>query len=45
VETHAQRRWLIEHDCDVGQGYLFSRPVPAEAVAQAVVAIETAVWD
>jgi EAL domain-containing protein (putative c-di-GMP-specific phosphodiesterase class I) len=44
VETAVQRRWLIEHDCDVGQGYLFSRPVPAEAVAQTVVAIESAAW-
>jgi EAL domain-containing protein (putative c-di-GMP-specific phosphodiesterase class I) len=31
---------LIDNDCDIGQGYLYSRPVPAEAVAQAVVAIE-----
>ena len=43
VETQAQLRWLIEQDCDVAQGYLFSRPVPAEAVALAIVAIESAI--
>jgi len=30
VETEAQRRLLLEIDCDNGQGYLFSRPLPAE---------------
>lgn len=30
VETEAQRRLLAEAGCDYGQGYLFSRPVPAE---------------
>jgi EAL domain-containing protein (putative c-di-GMP-specific phosphodiesterase class I) len=44
VETAAQMHWLIEHDCDVGQGYLFSRPVPADAIASAVLAIESADW-
>jgi EAL domain-containing protein (putative c-di-GMP-specific phosphodiesterase class I) len=44
VETADQRNWLIEHRCDIGQGYLFSRPVPAEAVPQAVLAIESADW-
>lgn len=32
IETAAQRRFLIEAGCDHGQGYLFSRPVPAEQV-------------
>jgi diguanylate cyclase (GGDEF)-like protein len=32
IETPAQRRFLIEAGCDHGQGYLFSRPVPAEQV-------------
>jgi EAL domain-containing protein (putative c-di-GMP-specific phosphodiesterase class I) len=44
VETHTQLRWLVEHHCDIGQGYLFSRPVPADAVAQVVSAIESASW-
>ena len=29
VETEAQRRLLLEIGCDYGQGYLFSRPLPA----------------
>jgi diguanylate cyclase (GGDEF)-like protein/PAS domain S-box-containing protein len=30
VETEAQREFLRLHDCDEMQGYLFSRPKPAE---------------
>lgn len=30
VETAAQRNLLVEAGCDYAQGYLFSRPVPAE---------------
>jgi diguanylate cyclase (GGDEF)-like protein/PAS domain S-box-containing protein len=30
VETEAQRDFLVRHQCDYLQGYLFSRPVPAE---------------
>ena len=30
IETDAQRRMLVELDCDLGQGYLFSRPLPAD---------------
>ena len=33
VETEDQCRFLRENDCDEMQGYLFSRPLPAEAVA------------
>jgi EAL domain-containing protein (putative c-di-GMP-specific phosphodiesterase class I) len=29
IETDAQRRFLAELGCTHGQGYLFSRPVPA----------------
>ena len=32
VETEQQRAFLREHDCDEMQGYLFSKPVPAEAI-------------
>jgi diguanylate cyclase (GGDEF)-like protein/PAS domain S-box-containing protein len=30
VETKAQRDYLIQHQCDFMQGYLFSKPLPAE---------------
>jgi len=32
VETEAQRLLLTSHQCDFMQGYLFSKPLPAEAV-------------
>jgi EAL domain-containing protein (putative c-di-GMP-specific phosphodiesterase class I) len=32
VETEAQRRFLAERGCPVLQGYLFARPMPAEAL-------------
>jgi len=28
VETAAQRRWLVEHGVQFGQGYLYSEPLP-----------------
>jgi EAL domain-containing protein (putative c-di-GMP-specific phosphodiesterase class I) len=40
VETPAQLQWLIEHDCNIGQGYLFSHPVPAAGVHGTVERIE-----
>jgi EAL domain-containing protein (putative c-di-GMP-specific phosphodiesterase class I) len=33
IETEAQRAYLVEQGCPLGQGFLFSRPVPAVAVA------------
>ncbi len=30
VETEAQHAFLRERGCDLYQGYLFSKPVPAE---------------
>ena len=30
VETEEQRRFLVEHGCRYGQGFLFSRPLPTE---------------
>lgn len=34
VETEAQMQFLRRHDCDEMQGYLFSRPVPAEELQE-----------
>ncbi len=31
VETEAQLKWLLEHDCDEGQGYYFSKPIKLKA--------------
>ena len=33
IETEDQARRAVAATCDEGQGYLFSRPVPAEEVA------------
>jgi diguanylate cyclase (GGDEF)-like protein/PAS domain S-box-containing protein len=38
IETEAQRRFLVEHGCILGQGYLFSRPVPADEISALFVA-------
>jgi EAL domain-containing protein (putative c-di-GMP-specific phosphodiesterase class I) len=32
IETEEQRRFLVEHGCPLGQGFLFSRPVPAAEI-------------
>ncbi|WP_438432849.1 putative bifunctional diguanylate cyclase/phosphodiesterase [Gorillibacterium sp. sgz500922] len=32
VETEEQLQYLKEHDCDLVQGYLISRPIPAESL-------------
>ncbi|MEI7430811.1 MAG: EAL domain-containing protein, partial [Betaproteobacteria bacterium] len=40
VETAVQRDWLKENGCDIAQGYLFSRPVPAIDLPAVVAGIE-----
>jgi diguanylate cyclase (GGDEF)-like protein/PAS domain S-box-containing protein len=32
IETEAQRRFLVEHGCRIGQGFLFGQAVPAEQI-------------
>jgi diguanylate cyclase (GGDEF)-like protein/PAS domain S-box-containing protein len=32
IETEAQRRFLVDRGCRLGQGFLFSRPVTADAI-------------
>jgi EAL domain-containing protein (putative c-di-GMP-specific phosphodiesterase class I) len=32
IETEEQRAFLLEQGCPLGQGYLFSKPAPAEVV-------------
>jgi len=34
VETQEQKNFLIENGCDLMQGYLFSRPIPAEEITK-----------
>jgi EAL domain-containing protein (putative c-di-GMP-specific phosphodiesterase class I) len=34
IETQAQAESLLNLGCDLGQGYLYARPMPAEKVAQ-----------
>ncbi|PYE35417.1 diguanylate cyclase (GGDEF)-like protein [Idiomarina fontislapidosi] len=34
IETSEQVEFLLSRDCGIGQGYLFSRPVPAEEITQ-----------
>jgi EAL domain-containing protein (putative c-di-GMP-specific phosphodiesterase class I) len=32
IETEDQRRFLLEHGCELGQGFLFSRALPPALV-------------
>jgi len=36
IETEEQRAFLLEQGCPLGQGYLFSKPVPAEDLERLV---------
>jgi diguanylate cyclase (GGDEF)-like protein len=40
VETEAQLDFLAGNNCDHGQGFLFSRPVPADGLREAIVILE-----
>jgi diguanylate cyclase (GGDEF)-like protein len=40
VETRGQLSWLREHECTIGQGYLFSHPVIAPMVQSSIERIE-----
>ena len=33
IETEAQAQYLRRHKCEEGQGFLFAKPMPAEALA------------
>jgi EAL domain-containing protein (putative c-di-GMP-specific phosphodiesterase class I) len=32
IETREQVRFLVEHGCRLGQGFLFSKPLPADEI-------------
>ncbi len=36
IETDRQAAWLREHGCQIGQGYLFSRPVALDALLERI---------
>jgi diguanylate cyclase (GGDEF)-like protein/PAS domain S-box-containing protein len=36
VETEEQLKFLLERECDYGQGYFFSKPVPAEKIEELI---------
>ncbi len=36
IETEEQRAFLLAHGCPLGQGYLFSKPAPAEVIERLV---------
>ncbi len=45
IETEAQLNQLIALGCESGQGYLFSRPVAAEAAEQLLIRAAAQPWD
>ena len=36
IETEGEWRFLAQQGCDLGQGFFFSRPVPAEALTERI---------
>jgi EAL domain-containing protein (putative c-di-GMP-specific phosphodiesterase class I) len=45
IETHNQARYLRARGCTIGQGFLFSRPVPASEVPTIMTGESSARWD
>ena len=45
VETDEQRTTLVRLGCDILQGYMISRPMPAESVPQWLDALEHAEFE
>jgi EAL domain-containing protein (putative c-di-GMP-specific phosphodiesterase class I) len=41
IETTNQLQWLQQLDCEFGQGYLFSKPIPADQVTTQLLKIPT----
>jgi EAL domain-containing protein (putative c-di-GMP-specific phosphodiesterase class I) len=39
IEREDQRQLLLELGCDLGQGYLMSRPLPAAAASELIVGV------
>ena len=37
IETQAQHHFLRDHGCDIMQGYLFGRPMPASSIPELLV--------
>lgn len=44
IETPEQLAFLLDHDCNYGQGYLFSRPLPAADFVELMRANQAALW-
>ena len=36
IETEGEWRFLAEQGCELGQGYFFSRPIPAEELTERI---------
>jgi len=45
VETAVQRDFLTQSGCDLGQGYLFARPLPAPEIARLLASPSSSVED
>jgi diguanylate cyclase (GGDEF)-like protein len=45
IETHEQLQTMQQFGCDIGQGYLFGRPVPAEKALELLAADQIVISD
>jgi EAL domain-containing protein (putative c-di-GMP-specific phosphodiesterase class I) len=36
IENEEQLRYLVDHGCELGQGFLFSQPVPSDELIRRV---------